>query len=133
MITAITDRIIESKELIMQRCKMPFIENDYSDLVKVVAEFGSCQAEPMDCLNVSEQNFGSSSGSCVYIIGTRDDSWFYTVRTFYGTCAVCDALAYVDDEVPESEQPHVFYTMCLHIAQGIRRVEEVDLFNEAFA
>lgn len=127
MIREFTDKFIASEAAVKARlAESP--PCTYSDLVRLVVETIN---EPdkyssPDPTRITEIDHGDYQGALVYVIGATGyqpyDYWY--VRVVYGSCSVCDTLEsisrYSSDDALTAEQIQDYWTLALHIAQGLR-------------
>lgn len=74
---------------------------------------------------IHEINDGEYQGTLVYIIAAKgyQPSRYWSVFVAYGSCSGCDTLEDLrdySDEPPTPEQINGYWTLALHIVQGIR-------------
>ncbi len=70
-------------------------------------------------------NDGEYQGTLVFVIGAKgyQPSEYWAVRIYYGSCSGCDTLQGIgsyDDDPPTPEQAREYWTLALHIVQGIK-------------
>lgn len=100
--------------------------HSYDDLVKLVIETvtdadGWSQPDPERIHTIDD---GEYQGVIVFVIACQgyqcDNYWYVTVR--YGSCSGCDTLQAINgytDDPPTPEQVDSYWTLCLHIIQGL--------------
>lgn len=128
MITEFTDRFVAARasvEASIRACPPP----DYKSIVKLVIETIAREdkySDP-DPERIHEIDDGDYQGTLVYVIsakGYQPDRYWYA-RVSYGSCSGCDTLEAIrgyTDEPPTDEQVREYWTLALHVAQGLREM-----------
>lgn len=128
MITEFTDRFVAARasvEASIRTCPPP----DYKSIVKLVIETIARNDEYSgpDPERIHEIDDGEYQGTLVYVIGEKGyqpDRYWYA-RVSYGSCSGCDTLEAIrgyTDEPPTDEQVREYWTLALHVAQGLREM-----------
>lgn len=129
MIQRFVDRFMAGEE----KLKARFAEkhpDDYKDVVRAVVETISDEDEhgDPDPERIHEIDDGHYQGTLVYVIGAKGyqpwDYWY--VRGGYGSCSGCDTLQAISgysDDPPTPEQINDYWTLALHIVQGLRPMQ----------
>lgn len=128
MIQQFTDRFIAARPQVEAALSAKHPE-DYKSLVKLVVETVATDdyGQP-DPERITEIDHGDYQGTLVYVIaagGYQPDRFWY-VRVGYGSCSGCDTLQAISDysdEPPTPRQVSEYWTLCLHIAQGIHAMQ----------
>ena len=130
MITKITDKFIENSEQVKQKLREGSNSYSYVELVKLVLETVKNEDayRTFDTDRIHQIDDGEYQGTLVFVIGATeyqpDDYWY--VKVGYGSCSGCDTLAAINsygEGRPTEQQVQDYYTLCLHIAQGLRQME----------
>jgi hypothetical protein len=130
VIQKFVDRFIAAEPEV--RAKLAEAHTDeYKSLVKLVIQTvaneddGYGQTPSPD--RIHEIDDGDYQGTYLYVIASTgyqpDDYWF--VKVSYGSCSGCDTLQAISgysDEKPTEEQVNDYWTLCLHIVQGLREL-----------
>lgn len=105
--------------------------DEYKDLVKLVVQHISDPDEygDIDPERIHEINDGDYQGTLLYVIGQNSyqPSQYWYVKVDYGSCSGCDTLESIrsyDDSPPTQEQINDYMTLCLHIVQGLKLMED---------
>ena len=87
--------------------------------------------EKFDTRNIVVIDDGEYQGTQIFILHKEtyqpDISDYVYTNTFYGSCAGCDtllAIADYTDECPSDEQVKDYMTLCLHLLQKCRFMED---------
>lgn len=89
--------------------------------------------EDYDVKKMTVIDDGDYQGTEIFIIPQNVyqpnvDEYIYT-HTYYGSCSGCDTLLGIvgySDEVPDEEQLNDLMTLCLHLLQRFKKMEEDD-------
>jgi hypothetical protein len=89
--------------------------------------------EDYDAKKMTVIDDGDYQGTQIFIIPRNIyqpsvDEYIYT-HTYYGSCSGCDTLLGIvgySDERPDEEQLNDLMTLCLHLLQRFKRMEEDD-------
>ena len=100
----------------------------YEEIVRAVVE--TVRGEEYDSPDperIHEIDDGDYHGTLVYVIGAGgyqpSDYWY--VKVGYGSCSGCDTLQAISgysDEPPTAEQAREYWTLALHVVQGLKRM-----------
>ena len=104
---------------------------DYDSLVKRVVEIvgaGDDYCEP-SAERITVIDHGDYQGTRLYIIGASgyQPSDYWSIFVDYGSCSVCDtfkAIKGYSDEPPTEQQVQDYWTLMLHMVQGMRSLKE---------
>jgi hypothetical protein len=118
------------------------IPGSYCDIVKMVVEvlednqYGDYESilSPENIVQLGGEDY---QGDYLYIIqeksgwsGSLRDSWCAVIVS-YGSCSGCDTLEYIHslngypyNNEPSEEQVKQCMTLCLHVVQGLKKIEE---------
>ena len=130
MIQKFVDRFMAKEDWIRdQLSKHP---EDYGDVVKIVVQAIRSEDEYKgpDPERICTIDWGEYQGTLVYVIG--DDGYqptkYWYVFVGYGSCSGCDTLERIRnyepcDAPPNKEQIDDYYTLALHIVQGIKEMQ----------
>lgn len=127
MIQEFVDRFMANEQAIRAALatKHP---SDYADLVKLVVQsvrgndYGA-----MDPARIHKIDDGHYQGTLVFVIagsGYQPSDYWY-VKISYGSCSGCDTLEQIkgySDVHPTSKPVSDYWTLALHIAQGIKKM-----------
>ena len=133
MITKITDKFIENSEQVKQKLREGSNSYSYVELVKLVLETVKNEDayRTFDTDRIHQIDDGEYQGTLVYVIGAKgyqpNDYWY--VKVGYGSCSGCDTLesirSYQYDQPPTEEQIKDYYTLALHIVQGLHKMGDI--------
>ncbi len=129
MIQKFVDRFMANEQDVRARLAKQHW-GDYEDIVRIVVE---TVADPDDYDRPDPErihviNDGSYQGTLVYVIGAsgyQPDAYWY-VKVGYGSCSGCDTLEAIScysDDPPTSEQANDYWTLALHIVQGLAAMQ----------
>ena len=128
MITEFTDRFIVARPQVGAAFRAGH-PDDYKAIVKLVIETITREDEydDPDPERIHEIDDGDYQGTLVYVIGAKgyQPSRYWYVRVSYGSCSGCDTLEAIrgySDEPPTDEQVREYWTLALHVAQGLREM-----------
>jgi hypothetical protein len=85
----------------------------------------------LDHTRITEIDYGQYQGTLMFVIANDNyqpnpgDHWYTSVD--YGSCSGCDTLQRIstyDDDLPTEEQIEGYWTVCLHMIQKLKRMEE---------
>jgi len=101
----------------------------YDDLVKLVIDTLAGDYRDPDPERIHRIDDGAYQGTLVYVIGEHGyqpyDYWW--VKVGYGSCSGCDTLeairSYNWTETPTPENVNEYWTLCLHIVQGLHLMQ----------
>ena len=130
MITEITDNFIENSDKLKEYLASRPAYYSYKELVELVIRYSDIDEyrETPDPTRIHEINDGDYQGTLVFVIGStgyHPDTYWY-VMVGYGSCSGCDTLEAINsysEEPATPQQVQDYYTLCLHIAQGLRLME----------
>ena len=134
MIQKFVDRFLEKKDAVRAKLAEKHPE-DYKELVSlVVGTIGSAGEKDYgsnpDPERVTQVDDGDYQGTLLFTIG--DDSYqpskYWAIKIAYGSCSGCDTLMGInelggDDDTPNPQQVDDYYTLCLHVVQGLKEIE----------
>ena len=132
MITEFTDRFIAKQAQVKAAFAAAHPEN-YKAIVRLVVEIiRGDEYESPDPERIHQIDDGDYQGTLVFVIGCGgyqpSDYWY--VKVGYGSCSGCDTLEslknYCDDP-PTPEQVDGYYTLALHIAQGLKKMGDSEV------
>jgi hypothetical protein len=128
MIRPFVDRFMASEQAIREKLAVKH-PDEYKDIVRLVVEHvaDSEDYERPDPERVHQIDDGDYQGTLVFVIGGTgyqpSDYWF--VKVGYGSCSGCDTLESIkvySDEPPTSGQVDDYWTLALHVAQGLKEM-----------
>lgn len=95
------------------------------DIVRVVAEALHGKNIDIDYDNIHVIDDGDYQGTLLFVIPEKCyqpfDYWY--VRISYGSCSVCDTLQGIIENEDFKQVADDLFTLALHIAQGLKRME----------
>lgn len=127
MITEFTDRFIAARQEVEGKIRAA-PPQDYKEVVRLVIEtvatekYGQPDAERIHAIDD-----GCYQGTLAYVIaetGYQPNNYWY-VRVSYGSCSGCDTLEAIRswrDEPLTDYQVCQYWTLALHVAQGLRKM-----------
>jgi hypothetical protein len=104
--------------------------DEYRDIVRLVIEHIADQGDYgcPDPDRIHQIDDGDYQGTLVFVIGASgyqpDDYWY--ARVGYGSCSGCDTLQAINeytDDPPTQEQVNDYWTLALHVAQGLKPMQ----------
>lgn len=128
MIQEFVDRFMANRQEITAKLGEKHVHN-YAELVKLVVasvvgdDYGQPNPEA-----IHEIDDGDYQGTLLYVIpaNTYQPSDYWFVKVYYGSCSGCDTLQGISSyftETPTPEQVNEYWTLCLHIVQGLKKME----------
>lgn len=127
MIQEFVDRFMAAKPRLMEEFSAHHPE-DYKEIVRAVvtALNGEAGWGP-DPDRIHQIDDGDYQGTLVFVIAAQgyqpSDYWY--VKVGYGSCSVCDTLQAISSyssEPPTAEQARDYWTLALHIVQGMKKM-----------
>lgn len=105
--------------------------DSYTNIVRIVVEsLGDIdEYDPPDPSRIHVIDDGDYQGTLVYVIagtGYQPSKYWY-VKVSYGSCSGCDTLESIKDsrdDPPTEQQIADYMSLALHIAQGIKEMDE---------
>lgn len=128
MIQKFVDRFTAAETSLLAKFKESHVAN-YKTLVEIVVRCISDDTDDKtpDYDRIHEINDGHYQGTLLYLIADKgyqpSDYWY--VRVSYGSCSGCDTLQAINgysDEPPTDEQAREYWTLALHIVQGLKEL-----------
>jgi hypothetical protein len=106
--------------------------SSYDDIVRTVVshitsedEYGELSLDPERIHCIDD---GDYQGTLLFVIGAKGyqpyEYWY--VKVSYGSCSGCDTLESIrgyDDESVTEQQANDYFTLALHIAQGLTTMQ----------
>lgn len=133
MIKEFVERWEKNKETI--RNSLTKHPNSYVDLVKLViqnitdSEYKYKLAPDPERIHSIDD--GDYQGTLLFIIPDKgyQPSTYYSVFINYGSCSGCDTLQAIighefSDSIPNEDQKNRYMTLCLHVVQKLKILEE---------
>ena len=130
MIQKFVDRFMGEEDWIRgQFSKHP---GSYYDIVKIVVQAirSKDEHESPDPERICGIDWSDYQGTLVYVIGAAgyQPTKYWYVFVGYGSCSGCDTLQGIRDDgpydaPPNKEQIDDYYTLALHIVQGIKEMQ----------
>lgn len=130
MIMEFVDRFEINKRRLEEKLRLKH-PRSYTELVRATIE--TITSKEYDAFAIDPERIhviddGNYQGTLVFVIPIRgyqpSDYWY--VKVSYGSCSGCDTLQgirdYMDDP-PTEEQVKDYLTLCLHIVQGLKKME----------
>lgn len=130
MIQTFVDKFIDNRPVVEAVFAEKHVHN-YIDIVKTVVnvlhdpdEYNSIDPDRIEVID-----HGDYQGTLLFVIGASgyqpDDYW--AVKVYYGSCSGCDTLQAIheySDDKPTPEQVQDYYTLALHVVQGLTKIGE---------
>lgn len=129
MIQSFVDRFMAARPQFEERLRQGHPES-YQALVRMVIETltDAEQYDAIDPERIHEIDDGHYQGTLLYVIAAKgyqpSDYWY--VKVSYGSCSGCDTLQAISGysgEPPNAEQVKDYWTLALHIAQGLHKMD----------
>lgn len=128
MIQEFVDRFISQQEAVKDHFRAGHPES-YLDIVKKVIDIvGQKEYDQPDSDRITLIDDGDYQGTLVFVIAENgyqpDDYWY--VKVNYGSCSGCDTLQAISDysdNPPTEDQVNEYYTLALHIVQGMKKMD----------
>lgn len=128
MIQEFVDKFISHKHEIMRLFSEKHPDS-YMEIVKVVVSIlhDPKKYKSIDPERIHQIDDGDYQGTLVFVIassGYQPDEYWY-VKVSYGSCSGCDTLEGIrgyGSGNPTADQVSDYYTLALHVVQGIKRM-----------
>lgn len=128
MIKEFVNRFRESEREVRARL-VTAPPKSYEDVVRAVVETVSAgELDGPDPRRIHQIDDGDYQGTLVFVIAGRgyqpSDYWY--VKVYYGSCSGCDTLEGIrgySDDAPSPQQVDDYWTLALHVAQGLRPMQ----------
>lgn len=101
--------------------------NDYADIVRAVIETLNDGYGSPDPRRIHQIDDGDYQGTLLFVIAAESyqPSTYWAVKVNYGSCSGCDtfeSLRGYGNDPPSDSQIKGYFTLALHIVQGLREV-----------
>ena len=132
MLTEFTDRFIACKEQTLRELQQMQTPVTYKDLVCMAIKcihIGTGDPDPKQIYEIRDSD--AFHGTCVYVIPEeqfrRYRYWYVMIE--YGSCTTCDTLQRLERyEKDPLARAHGYWTMMLHIVQGLSEMQAAPAF-----